>query len=437
MGSCMFSPSSITSDLSNVLPANSYNDDYIAMLNFEDYPLGLQDPPEWICEGKFHLPCQQHSCKENMNMSEDVGLLPLVFPGLDLEVDRELSIFHLLKAHREAIEMGFVGLAQVILTRLHEKASPVGTTMERLSHYLLIQQSNPQFEYLKEECLKNYNIAFRAFYEITPYGRFAHFVANTAIHESVPRDVEAVHIIDFGVRDGIQWPPLLSALGPQRLVRITCIDMEEDYGFGRTKERLAWFAQTMGLKLRVDRMGLEELYLEKKRLASIGACEREWMVFNCMVGLPHMGMANMKGKSQIEQFMEVAQELVASSGRSGILTYGNGSSCHFPLSDGHLLHSHALFESMEWHFPSNLSLARTTMECLFVGASVSSCFESLDELLRVEYNLKGCRVSKQNIMEAKEIVRGGNYGVKVSRDGGNEMILEWRGTPLVRVCAWR
>jgi len=435
MGSCMLSPTSFTSNFSNVLPTNSCNDAYVAMLTPEEYPLDLRDTSEWICEDNFHFPSQQQSCHKDMSASEDASLPSMLFPGFDIVLDRELSIFHLLKAYGEAMGKGFICLAQVILTRLQEKASHVGTTMERLARYLLVQQPDPQYDYLKQECIKNYAIAFQAFYEITPYGRFAHFVANAAIHASVPRDIEVVHIVDFNIEDGLQWPPLLSALGPERTVCITCIDMEDDYRFKRTKERLACFAQTMGLKLRVDQLRLEEL-LDKRRVTSIGASGREWLVFNCMVGLPHMGMANAKGKREVVQFIEVAQKLVASSRISGILTYGNGSSGHLPFSDGHLLHSHALFESMEWHFPSNLSLARTTMECLFAGTCVSSGFGLLDELL-IGSNLKGCRVSKQTLMEAKEIASGCNYGVKVRGDCGNEVVLEWRGSPLVRVCAWR
>jgi hypothetical protein len=30
-----------------------------------------------------------------------------------------------------------------------------------------------------------------------------------------------------------------------------------------------------------------------------------------------------------------------------------------------------------------------------------------------------------------------SYGVKIGGDLGNEMILEWKSTPLVRVSTWR
>lgn len=345
---------------------------------------------------------------------------------INMESDQELSIFNLLKAYGESIEKGYMDLAQVILTRLHDKASPIGTTMERLSHYLSVQRSDPQAQYLKEECTKNHSMAFRALYEITPYGRFAHFVANYAIYESIPRDIEEVRIVDFDIGDGIQWPPLICALGPRRLVRITCIDAEKDYKFERVKERLAWFAQSMGLNLIVDNLRLDEVM-------RIGARESVWLVFNCMVGLPHMNM----GRSQIEKFIEGAKNnLVSSSTTNGILIHGNGHCGHKLFSNEHLLHSHALLESMEGHFPSSFSLARTSMECLFIGPCVSSCLGEC-EFVSVGSNLEGCRFSKQNLMEAIEIVRGGDYGVKVGGEWGNEMVLEWRGTPLVRVCAWR
>ncbi|XP_020271560.1 nodulation-signaling pathway 2 protein-like [Asparagus officinalis] len=345
-----------------------------------------------------------------------------------MEFDQELSIRHLLKAYGESIEKGYMDLAQVILTRLRDKASPIGTTMERLSHYLSVQRSDPQAQRLKEECMKNHSMAFRALYEITPYGRFAHFVANYAIYESIPRDIEEVRIVDFDIGDGIQWPPLICALGPRRSVRFTCInDAEKDYKFERVRERLASFAQSMGLNLIVDNLRLDELM-------RIGASEGVWLVFNCMVGLPHM---NMGRRSQVEKFIEGARNsLVSSSTTNGMLICGNGRCGHELFSNEHLLHSQALLESMEWHFPSSFSLARTSMECLFIGPCVSSCLGE-HELVSVGSSLEGCRFSKQNLMEAMEIVRGGDYGVKVRGEWGNEMVLEWRGTPLVRVCAWR
>ena len=70
-------------------------------------------------------------------------------------------------------------------------------------------------DYIKQECTKNFEVAFKAFYDIFPYGRFARFAANSAILESIPTDAEMIHIVDFDIDEGLQWAPLIETLGRQ------------------------------------------------------------------------------------------------------------------------------------------------------------------------------------------------------------------------------
>ena len=69
--------------------------------------------------------------------------------------------------------------------------------------------------------------ALLTFLEACPYANFGHVAANSAILEAVEGEKE-IHIIDFGITHGTQWPTLIESLamrpgGVPRL-RITGVD---------------------------------------------------------------------------------------------------------------------------------------------------------------------------------------------------------------------
>ncbi|XP_076885783.1 DELLA protein GAI-like [Bidens hawaiensis] len=55
------------------------------------------------------------------------------------------------------------------------------------------------------------DILYMHFYETCPYLKFAHFTANQAILEAFAGKT-SVHVVDFGMKQGMQWPALMQAL---------------------------------------------------------------------------------------------------------------------------------------------------------------------------------------------------------------------------------
>ncbi|XP_030464241.1 protein NODULATION SIGNALING PATHWAY 2-like [Syzygium oleosum] len=387
----------------------------------------------------------------------------IVLPSQDMEVDDQLSIFHLLKAFGEAKEAEQQVLAGEISRRLREKCSPMGTTLERVAYYL-IEASDGQGDYLRQS-MKNLEAAFHAFYQIYPVGRFAHFTANSLILDAMPEDTNELHIIDFDIGKGVQWPPLLEELVKrgQKAVRLTSLRwVEEDRSCGSDTERLGGInrrmtehAQSLGLRLKMEETNIQGLVAELNKSRG-----REWLAFNCMLGLPHMR----KGRNVINhatEFLKVAKSFISRSDQ-GVVTVGDGIGMeddamrerngYGAFLEGKLVDLQALFESMELHFPGpgEFTEARMALECLFMGPYVSSLanyqdWEESGETNRAvvsEMGLKARKISKRehHLVEAKELVRLGggesSYWVRVEGAEENRMALGYRGSTFIRISSW-
>ncbi|KAF5953579.1 hypothetical protein HYC85_006435 [Camellia sinensis] len=431
-------------ELDFMLPKDDFSSDFEELENtFSSGEIGEMATSLESEETPFQLPFggeDQWSLSQSSNSSVtsmDVALSQpsLILPTDDMEIDNSLGLVHLVQAYGEATGEG---------------------------------SDRARRNYLKQESSKNFHAAFKAFYQIFPYGKFAHFAANLAILEAIPPDVEIIHIVDFDIGEGTQWSSVIEAIGcQQREIRLTSIkwtkgdsnhDHTSGWRFDETKRRLLDHASYFGLTLKVEEMELHNLESEMKNMKKRGG-RREWWAFNCMVGLPHMG--RVRSRRQVMEFLKVAKEVLSiqtpncNSSTKGIMTFGDAdgweilkkASSFGSFLDGYVVHYQALLESMESTFPIQFGDARIALECLFVAPFVSSLswiqrWHEREELcdFQKSYNgLEGWRVSKESLMEAKEMVREGvsPYGVVVEGDNNNEMILEWRGVPLVRVSFWR
>ncbi|XP_054784724.1 protein NODULATION SIGNALING PATHWAY 2-like [Prosopis cineraria] len=456
----------------DILQFPSLVDDFFMDLDAFDLPLSSQ------CQG-IHIFPSHNLCSEKEDawsptpsMQSDMSTAvqaqsSLIIPEEDMEMENQLSLPHLLEAVGEALEQGQNTLAQVILRCISHKVSPLGDPLERLSFNLSQNHdTSEQGTFLKQEARKNFHNAFKAIYQGLPQGRIAHFAANSAILESIPEDSEVIHIIDFDMGEGVQWPPLMETIAHQhKTLKLTSIEWEEEdsldthfvstqWKFEEIRQNLYEHGKSCGLKLKVEEQSIEELVTELKKLNKRGRNgngKRNFVAFNCMVGLPHMG--RVRSRRQVLEFLRVAKDFIKrSSSNRGIITLGDGEACEKlrnstnfrSFFSGHLVHYHALLESIESNFPIQFSEARSTMESLFVAPCIS-CEDWLqkwemrdDRTLQSETELEGRSLREETLMEVGEMLRGieGSYKVKIEGNNGNEMVLEWEGTQLLRISKW-
>ncbi|KAI4324511.1 hypothetical protein MLD38_029995 [Melastoma candidum] len=384
----------------------------------------------------------------------------LTLPSEGMEVDGALVLRHLLMAYGDAVDCGQSELVEVMAKRIADKSNPLGTVQERLAYHLF-RDRDGEGEYLEQESLKNYEAALVAFYQVYPYGRFAHLAANCAILESIPSGIRMLRIIDFGLGEGIQWALMLESIGRKcGELKLTYVTGEEEdshpqrYNFEQTERLLLNHGRTCGVKLTVERVGIEGL-AESLRGTS---CADEWTVFNCMSGLPHA--ARDTSRRMVVDFMSVAVEFLWDSvnyfgSRTGILVLGEGSPSGMPL--GHtpsfgdffekcLNHYSSLLESMETESLASLPEARIAMESLFISPFISAQqwlqrWEEVragigPELIENCPALDGFPISRSNLMETRELIKEKcDFGVRMA-EKDNKIVLDYRGNPMASVSTW-
>ncbi|KAK7395075.1 hypothetical protein VNO78_15617 [Psophocarpus tetragonolobus] len=383
----------------------------------------------------------------------------LTLPQENMEIEIQVSLPHLLEAYVEALEQGQELLAEEILRCISQKVSPLGESSERLAFYLS-QGMTDHGDYLKGEAFKNFEAALRAIYQGLPIGKIAHFAAVSAIVEAMPQDCDVVHVVDFCIGHGFQWPPMVEAIAHMhKTLKLTSIKWGDEgpecvsvpCKFEETRRQLHEHAKSCGLQLKVEEKRLEELVTEIKNMNKSGG-RGEFFVFNCMVGLPHMGRVSSRGEAL--EFLRVAEDFIKKSSNRGIITFGDGTAFEKMKNnmnlrsffDGHLMHYQTLLESIESHFPTCFSEARIVMEQLFLQPCISSLdwLQTWEEMkrgghLETEISLEGCQLRKNILMEIREVLSGseGSYLAKIEGQNDNELVLEYKGTHLFRLSTWK
>ncbi|XP_050231948.1 GRAS family protein RAM1-like [Mercurialis annua] len=168
-----------------------------------------------------------------------------------------LHLIHLLLITATSVDDNNVTTALQNLTELYQSVSLTGDSVQRVVAYFadglaarLLTRKSPFFDMIMKNPTSDEEfLAFTNLYRVSPYYQFAHFTANQAILEAFEKELEeeeqsnnnntnsrALHVIDFDVSYGFQWPSLIQSLSEKASIanrislRIT--------GFGRNLEEL-------------------------------------------------------------------------------------------------------------------------------------------------------------------------------------------------------
>jgi hypothetical protein len=100
------------------------------------------------------------------------------------------------------------------LIRIKESVSESGDPIQRVGYYFAEALSHKETESpssSSSSSLEDFILSYKTLNDACPYSKFAHLTANQAILEATNQS-NNIHIVDFGIFQGIQWSALLQAL---------------------------------------------------------------------------------------------------------------------------------------------------------------------------------------------------------------------------------
>ncbi|KAD5507589.1 hypothetical protein R6Q59_031614 [Mikania micrantha] len=295
--------------------------------------------------------------------------------------------------------------------------------------------------------------------QITPFIRFCQLTANQAILEAIdqshhhhhPLEPLNIHILDFNIMHGVQWPPLMQAIAdrhPPPTLRITATGTNLNF-LRRTGDRLSIFAHSLGLRFRFYPLLLPNTDTEPDRLidqlSTVIINPNETLAVNCVLYL-HRHLKNRdklclllrKIKSLNPKVVTLAEQEANHNHPIFIQRFSEAISYYT-----------AVFESLEATQPPN-SQERFEVEQVWFGREIVDIvaeegdhrierherFRSWEVMMRSS-GFRNVPLSPYALSQAKLLLRlhypSEGYNLEVVNDS---FFLGWQNQPLFSVSSW-
>lgn len=124
-----------------------------------------------------------------------------------------VRLVHTLMACAEAVQQENFNLADALVRHIGILAVSQSGAMRKVATYFAEALARRIYKIYPQDSIESSytDVLQMHFYETCPYLKFAHFTANQAILEAFT-NCNKVHIIDFSLKQGMQWPALMQAL---------------------------------------------------------------------------------------------------------------------------------------------------------------------------------------------------------------------------------
>ncbi|XP_057548700.1 scarecrow-like protein 30 [Amaranthus tricolor] len=431
----------------------SSNEDYVEMRQYDDILLCREDKYDLTnCDKGVNKKLQGNNTKSKTTRGKKQN-----------NAVEEVDLRTLLTHCAQAVASFDLRAANERLKQIRLHSSPYGDSIQRLAHYFanglearlagtgstvsgnIVDAHMSASDFLK---------AYRVYVSTIPWHRMSYFVANNAIIKLAEKATR-IHIVDFGVLLGLQWPCLIQNLakrsnGPPRL-RITGIDYPQQ-GFRpaerveATGRRLAGYCERFnvpfkyqGIANKWDCIMPEDINIE----------DDELVIVNCMFRSGTLLDETVEVDSQKDAFLRLIKQLNPSLFIHGIVNGTYNAPFFITRFREALFHFSSLFDIFEETNP------REEHERLLIESELNArealnviACEGAERIQRPETykqwqartiraGFKHLPLDRDLLGKAKAMVKANYHKDFVVDEIRNWMLQGWKGKTMFALSFWQ
>ncbi|XP_022865265.1 scarecrow-like protein 9 [Olea europaea var. sylvestris] len=353
--------------------------------------------------------------------------------------------------------------ANELLEQIRRHSSPLGDDNQRLAHYLadglearLAGTGSQIYKALvnRRTLAADFLKAFHLYLASSPFRKISNFASSKTINIK-SQDAMRVHVIDFGILYGFQWPTFLQRIseregGPPR-VRITGIEFPQP-GFRpaeRIEEtgcRLTDYAKTFNVPFEYNAIAkkwetikIEELKIEKD----------EFLVVNCLYRTKNLLDETVMAESSRTAVLNLIRKINPNIFIHGIVNGAYGAPFFVTRFREALFHFSALFNMLETNVPREKTERMLIERDIFgrEALNVIAC-EGWERVERPEtykqWQVRDLKAGFLQIPFERKIVNMAKYKVRstyhkdyVIDEDSQWMLLGWKGRTIYALSCWK
>ncbi|OAY56115.1 scarecrow-like protein 18 [Manihot esculenta] len=384
------------------------------------------------------------------------------FSGLPDDEAKKLELAELLLASAEKVSNQQYDCARTLLNQCDCLSSNTGNAVERVVHYFCkalgrrIDQETGKiaFQGLEKQQFFNIDEAIMAptsnilaCYQEVPFSQVSHFAGIQAVVENVT-EAKRIHVIDLGIRTGVQWTGLMQVLVSQsdfslELLKITAVGTTLKRLIEDTGERLTSFAESIGLHFSFNTVMVSDILELKEDLFELDADE------TVVVYCEYLLRSLIPSPDRLDSMMKVIRNLNPTIMVVTEPEFNSTSPYFLNRFIKSLFYFSAYFDCLECCMRDNPN--RMTIESLHFAEAIRKTVTTEGEEMKIQnatlevwraffarFGMEETELSTSSLYLAELVAKNFACGSACTLGmDGKSLLIGWKGTAMHSLSAWK